>query len=155
MTSGCELLGFSKLCRVKPEMRPFKGKCRCCRKWCSWVSVCLFLSTLIPCEAGCSNFSALLQLMNWKWILKCMPAEWKSKFFGHSRTVTFPYLIFCKFSPCSIYISFFFIYRWRQTLSTQQNERLFLYHKLGSRRSFSYTGGWKIFKVSSVFKWMW
>lgn len=108
MTSGCELLGFSKLCRVKPEMRPFKGKCRCCRKWCSWVSVCLFLSTLIPCEAGCSNFSALLQLMNWKWILKCMPAEWKSKFFGHSRTVTFLYLIFCKFSPCSIYSSFFF-----------------------------------------------
>lgn len=153
MTSGCECLGFSKLCRVKPEMRPFKGKCRCCRKWCSWVSVCLFLSTLIPREAGCSNFSALLKSTNWGLISKCM-LNGKVKFLKtlklkHSCTRHFVF-------PLQ-YLQYFlkFIYRWRQTLSAEQNERLFLYHKLGPRRSFSYTGSWKIFKVSSVFKWIW
>lgn len=39
-----------------------------------------------------------------------MHSEWKSKFFEHTKTVTFLYLLFWKFFPCSIHNFFYFFF---------------------------------------------
>lgn len=90
------------------------------------------------------------ELTNRKWIWKCMLSG-RTDFECPLELQNFCVCNILLFFSLGTYSCFFFVYRWCQTFDTQQDERLFLYHKFGPRRSFSYTSSWKIFKVSLLF----